>query len=356
VELDTLPGSGAAIYPGKLRTELLGGSGPDLFRIWGGQIAAPFVTSHQVIDLGHYYRRYGWAGKLSAPNVADMSFGGTKYGVPMFASAIGVWYRTDLFDKAGAAVPTTFDELESTNAALREAGILPFLAGGKYGWYVMRFFEYFLEVTAGPGLHDKLLAGRTSWKRPEVADAFGILKKWADKTWLPSGVLGLDPSQVEADLAASKGAMALDGQWVELTIDQQKVDHRLFGTFIPPTGHTPLRFSGFTEGFMITTASQNQDTAAKLIDFMLRPSSQQTLDNSYTTVTAVPKDTANFPLTSRWRDWLAQHPHYLIQDQAFPATLANTYFSIQSDVIQGHQSPKEAAASMDSAVKQWKHG
>ena len=38
--VDALPGSGAAVYPDKLRTELLGGSGPDVWRIWGGQIGA----------------------------------------------------------------------------------------------------------------------------------------------------------------------------------------------------------------------------------------------------------------------------------------------------------------------------
>src|SRR5215468_2434022 len=31
VSLDSLPGSGAAIYPGKIRTEMLGGKAPDVF-------------------------------------------------------------------------------------------------------------------------------------------------------------------------------------------------------------------------------------------------------------------------------------------------------------------------------------
>ena len=46
VTLDTLPGSGAAIYPGKLRTQILGGSAPDLFKcVGGGTIAKPFVDT-----------------------------------------------------------------------------------------------------------------------------------------------------------------------------------------------------------------------------------------------------------------------------------------------------------------------
>src|SRR5207248_814871 len=133
-----------------------GGKAPDVFRCWGGSIAAPFVTSHQVISLDSAYQKYGWGAKLSAPNIADMTFGGTKYGLPMFASAVGVWYNTRHFAKANVSVPTSFAEVEKANAALLKAGIQPWLAGGKYGWYVMRFFEWFLEMTAGPEEHDKL--------------------------------------------------------------------------------------------------------------------------------------------------------------------------------------------------------
>src|SRR5215467_9703739 len=61
VKLDTLPGSGAAIYPGKLRTEILGGSAPDVFRCWGGTIAKLFVESHRVIDHVQAYTNYGSA-------------------------------------------------------------------------------------------------------------------------------------------------------------------------------------------------------------------------------------------------------------------------------------------------------
>ena len=56
--VDSLPGSGAALYPDKLRTELLGGKGPDLWRIWGGQIGSPFATAKQAADLRPYYEKF----------------------------------------------------------------------------------------------------------------------------------------------------------------------------------------------------------------------------------------------------------------------------------------------------------
>jgi hypothetical protein len=42
-----------------------------------------------------------------------------------------------------------------------------------------------------------------------------------------------------------------------------------------------------------------------------------------------------------------------IQDQAFPKKVADQYFAIQSDVLQGKVTPAEAAKQMQSAVSAW---
>src|SRR3712207_9583731 len=65
------------------------------------------------------------------------------------------------------------------------AGTTPLATGGKYGWHLMRLYEYLLEHTAGPELHDKLLVGDESWDRPEVVEAFTLFKKWQDQKWMP---------------------------------------------------------------------------------------------------------------------------------------------------------------------------
>ncbi len=349
VTLDTLPGSGAAIYPGKLRTQILGGSAPDLFKCWGGTIAKPFVDTKQVIPLDAVYQKYGWDSSLSSASINDLSYNGKKYGVPTKASSVGVWYNTDLLAKSGQGVPTTFAEVETINAALVKAGVQPWLAGGKYGWDVMRFFEWFLEHTAGPVEHDKLRNAQTSWNTSSVVEAFALLQKWAKNKWLPDGVMALDPTQVEAQFTAEKAAFALDGQWIEQDIVAAKRPASSYGTFIPPTDQTPLRYSGFTEGYFITTQSKDPSDAEALIDFYLKPSSQETMENAYTTVKAVPA-MKGFPGSAQWKKWGATHQHYVIQDQSLTTDQSNSYFSIQSNVVQGNQTPADAAAAMAKAV------
>jgi raffinose/stachyose/melibiose transport system substrate-binding protein len=353
VKLDTLPGSGAAVYPDKLRTELLGGHGPDTFRIWGGELARPFVSAHQVAPLDSYYTKYGWDKKIAKSAIDGMTFDGHKYGVPVLASSIGVYYRKDLFKKAGIdKVPSTYDELEAACAKLKAAGLVCVSTGGKFGWDPMRVFEYQLEHTAGPQLHDQLLQRKTSWNRPEVVAAFALFKKWVDEGWFNKGFLAVTPDDADTALLQGKAGMLFTGQWEEGNIAASKQDPKLYGTFIPPTDQTPLRYSGFVEGYMIPQASDNKDAAAALLNDLVSPGNPAKAGYQYTPVLSDKPDASKFPLAAEWADWQTKNPNYTIQDQAFPKELADAYFQVQSDVAQGKQSPEQAAASMQKAVEE----
>ncbi len=238
--VDSLPGSGAAVYPDKLRTELLGGSGPDVWRIWGGQIGAPFAKAKQAADLAQYYAKYGWDNKINQNAIAGMTFDGMKAGVPFFLAGVGAWYSKAAFDKAKVTVPQSYAELEEANDKLVAAGVIPCGLGGKYGWDIMRLFEYLLEQSAGPELHDKLLSGAESWDRPEVVTAFTNFKKWQDKKWLPQGALGLDPADIEPGYVQGRTPTPSPARGPRRTaIQSAKKSSSDFGTFQLPTDQQP---------------------------------------------------------------------------------------------------------------------
>lgn len=352
--VDNLPGSGAAVYPDKLRTELLGGSGPDVWRIWGGQIGAPYAKAKQAADLSQYYTKYGWDSKINQNAVAGMTFDGVKTGVPFFLAGVGGWYSKAAFAKAKVDVPKSYAELEQLNDKLVSAGITPCGLGGKYGWDIMRLFEYLLEQSAGPDLHDKLLGGAESWDRPEVVTAFTNFKKWQDRKWLPQGALGLDPADIEPGYVQGKNAYTITGQWTENNaIQSAKKKSSDFGTFQLPTDKTPTRHSGFVEGYMINARSGNKDKAAALIDFLVKPDTQKALGITGSTVAGAEPDKAKLPLSYEWTQINKTSAFYTIQDQAFPKQQADQYFSVQSDLLQGNVTPAAAAKRMQEVVSAW---
>jgi ABC-type glycerol-3-phosphate transport system substrate-binding protein len=352
--VDNLPGSGAAVYPDKLRTELLGGSGPDVWRIWGGQIGAPYAKAKQAADLAPYYQKFGWDSKINENAIAGMTFGGVKSGVPFFLAGMGAWYNKALFAKAKVEVPKSYAELEQVNDNLLAAGITPMGTAGKYGWHIMRLFEYLLEQAAGPDLHDKLLTGAESWDRPEVVTAFTNFKKWQDKKWIPAGALGLDPADVEPGYVQGKNAYTITGQWTENNaILSGKKSPADFGTFEFPTDHTPSRHSGFVEGYMINAKSGNKDKAAALIDFLVQPATQKALGITGSTVNGAEPDKAKLPLSYQWSEINKTSRFYTVQDQAFPKQQADQYFSLQSELLQGKTTPAAAAKRMQEIVSAW---
>lgn len=353
--VDSLPGSGAAVYPDKLRTELLGGKGPDVWRIWGGQIGAPFAKAKQALDLAPYYSKFGWDSKLSTTAISGMTFDNVKSGVPFVQLGLGAWYNKSLFAKAGVtAPPTTYAELEAVNDKLVAVGVTPLGTGGKYGWHIMRLFEYLLEHTAGPELHDKLLTGDESWDRPEVVEAFALFKKWQDKKWLPQGALGLDPSDVEPWYVQGKTAYTIAGQWTEAgAILAAKKSPSGFGNFELPTDQSPARHSGFVEGYMVNAKTGNADKAAALIDFIVQPATQKAMNVTASTVKGAEPDPETLPLSAEWSQKYGNNPFYTIQDQAFPKKQADQYFSVQSDLLQGSVQPDAAAKKMQEIVSAW---
>jgi raffinose/stachyose/melibiose transport system substrate-binding protein len=356
--VETLPGSGAAVYPDKLRTQLLGGKGPDVWRIWGGQIGSPFAKAKQALDLSPYYDKFGWADRVNKQAIDGMTFEGFKAGLPMMQLGLGAWYNKSLFAKAGiSATPATYAELEQANDKLLAVGITPVGLAGKYGWNIMRLFEYLLEHTAGPELHDKLLVGDESWDRPEVVEAFTLFKKWQDKKWIADGALGMDPADVEPGYVQGKYGYTIIGPWTEsVAILSAKKNPAGFGNFELPTDQTPARHSGFVEGYMINAKSGNPDKAAELLDFLSKPETQKALQNTASTVKGAEPDPKQLPLSAEWSKNYGGHPFYTIQDQAFPKKQADQYFSVQSDILQGSITPAQSAKKMQDIVSAWAKG
>ena len=215
--IDTLPGSGAAVYPDKLRTELLGGKGPDVWRIWGGQIGAPFVEAKQAMDLTPYYQKFGWDSKINTAAIEGMTFEGVKGGVPFISLGIGAWYNKAIFEKAGiTADPASYAELEEANEKLLAAGTTPLATAGKYGWHIMRLYEYLLETSSrGRSCTTSCSSGRRAGIVLRSSTAFTNFKKWQDKKWIPEGALGLDPADVEPWYVQGKTAYTITGPWTE---------------------------------------------------------------------------------------------------------------------------------------------
>jgi len=353
IKLSTVAGTGAATYPNVLRTRIAGGQAPDIFTMWGGALAAPFIDSKAAMDLTPYYKKYKWDALLLPAAVNTIKRNGTTWGAPIDLRAVTFHYRKDLFKKAGASVPTTFAELESLCDKFKAQQVTCLSAAGTYGWHVMRVFDFFLEHTAGPDLHEQLWAGKANWDRPEVVAAFALLKKWTVNGWLPAGYMGISPDQAEQLFLQGKAAMIPEGDWFVTNSTTAGLTAETYGFFAPPADRKPARLEGFAEQFMIAQQSKNADAAAEFINWWLQTANQNKYlgVNGSTATQGAGPDPAKNPLGAEYAKMIAQYPTYTIMDQAFPAeTMSTTYFRLQSAVASGQVTPEAAAKEMQQGM------
>jgi raffinose/stachyose/melibiose transport system substrate-binding protein len=350
--ISAISGSGFPLYEAKIQSLISSGQSPDLWQNWIGSLSRPYIKAGAVQPLDAWFAKYGWD-TILLPNAIDyVSYKGHRYGVPISLRLMPLWYNKKLFAKAGiTAFPKTYAGVEAMNAQLVKAGITPLASGAIFGWDLMRLFQYLLEVAVGPAYHDKLLTLQASWDTPQVAEAFALLKKWGDNGWIEKGFLGTNPNDADNLFQAGKIAMDLTGGWEENQLKQAGVNEADFDVFVPPTGHTPTRFSGFAEQWQISTkvTGPRLDALGDFMNWIVQPAQVQKY--FYNTGTATKNGIpAGNPGNTKILALSETYKSYTVMDEMLSPQLINVYFSLQDQVCKGSVTPKSAAQQMQKAA------
>jgi N,N'-diacetylchitobiose transport system substrate-binding protein len=124
----------------KLTTALAGNQPPDVLEIGNTQVSQ-YAAAGGLDDLtaatSTFDNHDTWLKGLADPGKWD----GKTYGIPFYAGARTVIYRKDMFQQAGVAVPTSWDQLLATGAPLKakfgsDARFTPMYLPGQE-WYTL---------------------------------------------------------------------------------------------------------------------------------------------------------------------------------------------------------------------------
>ncbi|MGH9247471.1 MAG: extracellular solute-binding protein [Acidimicrobiales bacterium] len=103
----------------RLTTSLSSNDSPDIVEL-GNTQAQTFEAAGALLDLTDHRDRLGGDDLLQSLVEAG-TYDGSFYGVPYYAGARIVVYRTDLFEAAGLSVPTSMDEFIQAGITLKQA-------------------------------------------------------------------------------------------------------------------------------------------------------------------------------------------------------------------------------------------
>ncbi|MBQ2099454.1 MAG: extracellular solute-binding protein [Lachnospiraceae bacterium] len=199
-------------YKTKIKAAMAADEVPDIFFTWSCAFLGDFVDSGKVYCLDDAYQDY----KSELPEVmlANSTYNGKHYGVPLTMNIVGLFCNMDLLKEAGwNEVPTTYDDLIKCCDALKAKGIIPFGCAGGETWCVTEYLEPVIEKSIGADAMNDIFLGRASWDNAEVAKAVDTFQSMVKAGNFDPNAVSLSNDEVKANFMQGKYAFYQNGTW-----------------------------------------------------------------------------------------------------------------------------------------------
>lgn len=176
-------------------------------------------------DLVEQYREEYNLDDIPQPVWDAATIDGNIYGVPFMSNTMHLFYRTDIFEAHGLDVPTTYDEVIDTCAALAdEPSIdLPFTMNLHAGWAWDIEFLHFIRSYGGKYLDDE--TNMPAFNSDAGVAALSKMKEVVDGCM---GVEGLTYSIDDSEIGMETGTLAFVHIWASRAAnmdDPEKSDY-----------------------------------------------------------------------------------------------------------------------------------
>jgi ABC-type glycerol-3-phosphate transport system substrate-binding protein len=163
-------------YQNRLRVDLMGSKGPDVFGIPSG---FDFDTARDFEEeLTPYCENAwgaNWKNKFLDSCIQDVSgANGGIYGLPLGQTYAGyLWADVNMLKEYGCSVPTNYEEMMATCNKLRESGQYPLAIGAKDSWLNQDMWMSIAADCDRDALYDAI-EGKASFESEPIIESFRI--------------------------------------------------------------------------------------------------------------------------------------------------------------------------------------
>lgn len=358
-------------YVNATRLALTSDSGPDVFGLQVGSLTEQFAPlAADLAPLAADGIGADWQEQLLATE--QLAVDGKQVGLPWMVTAAGIiWVNQGMLDELGVAVPTTLAEWTSACETIEAAGKTCFVQGAKDAWQNIDVFQAIANQVA-PGAIYEAFDGEAEFDSPDMVEAFELWKQLFDDGIMQDGALGAAAYPDAADkFRTGEAAMIAFGTWQNSDTTHAKLAQFaetygdasiLESVFMPVpfpavTGtKTNGLFGGPDVGWAISAKSTKQDAAWQLVEWLSSSDAGQAIiatSIQQPALKSVPVDLADV-VTPEQVDALESQLPQLEQlvgpRQISDADVQTALGDALSAVASGQQSPKDAAAAVQSAI------
>jgi multiple sugar transport system substrate-binding protein len=248
---------------------------PDVVAWYPGNRMAPFINAGLFEDVSDVWAQEGLADKFKSAD-ASMTMNGKKWGVPYTYYQWGIYYRKDVFAKAGITEPKSWKDLVDACAKLKAAKIIPFTVGSKESWPTAGWFDYLNLRINGYDFHMQLTSGKVPYNDKRV---LAVFDKW-DELVKPGYFLPNHGSFTYQDALApfvkGEAAMMLIGNFAVPLMRNGGLKDEQIGFFAFPTitDGVARAEDAPTDTLHIPSKAKNKSEAKKFLAYLAKASTQ----------------------------------------------------------------------------------
>jgi glucose/mannose transport system substrate-binding protein len=206
-------GAGAAAMT-VLRSRAMSGNPPTAAQVKGPQIQQ-WGDEGVLANLNDVAKKAKWDDLLPGVVADIMKYKGNWVAVPVNVHRINwMWVNPDVFRKAGAKIPTTWEEFTEAAEKIKAAGFIPVAFGGQ-PWQEATVFECIVIAVGGSDFYRKTMieADTAAMNSPTMIKALEILK--SIKKYTDKDAPGRDWNLATSMVIQGKAGMQFMGDWAK---------------------------------------------------------------------------------------------------------------------------------------------
>ena len=266
-------------YKKSIRNWLTSAS-PDVVFWYVGTRMKQFTKPGLLEDVSDLWDKSGSAG--FGPVAKDLvSDNGKQFGVPYTYYNWGVYYRKDVFEKAGVkSPPKNWADFVDACRKIKASGVEPIVIGSKDLWPTAGWFDYIDMRLNGLPFHMDLMGGKVSYLDPKVK---GVMEKWGEL--LKEGCFVKNHASVswqesQALLFQGKASMMLIGNFISPNFPKDVEPNMAFFRFPDITPGMKAYEDAPMDSIHIPKNAKNKDDAKKFLKYVMSADVQEKINKA----------------------------------------------------------------------------
>lgn len=208
-------------YKTKIKTAFAAGEAPDIsYMFSGGSFVKPYIDAEYLLPIDEYISEETKSRVL--PGMLDgCTFDGKLYTLPTVTFLANLYCNTEMFEKAGASLPTNWTELLDAIDKLNAAGFTPIMMGEKDRWPGMYWYDIVSARTAGNKALEEAFADPSKFNTEPFIQAAEKMQELVNAKAFNDNMMSMSYDEMVEGFAAGQGAMLFQANWVHPSIQAE---------------------------------------------------------------------------------------------------------------------------------------